>query len=96
MDELQAGADMMLPRRIVGAVKNDRLFLLEADDSTPADTGVMPGDWPILRQQHIAEPGDVVAVLTGGRYVIRRMTAGAAPIILGKVISVVRRIGGAP
>jgi SOS-response transcriptional repressor LexA len=90
---------LRVPRVIIGATGDDSLFLLKVSGSTPAGAGIVAGDWAVVRKQHTAEPGDIIASMSDGDdgdadAVVRRYGDGTpAPIILGKITAILRRTG---
>lgn len=49
-----------LPRRLVG---DGELFLLRVTGDSMVDAAICDGDWVVVRRQHVAENGEVVAAL---------------------------------
>jgi repressor LexA len=57
----QAVEDVMpLPRQLVG---HGELFMLKVSGDSMIDAAICDGDWVVVRQQHAAENGDIVAAL---------------------------------
>jgi repressor LexA len=57
----QAVEDVMpLPRQLVG---HGELFMLKVSGDSMIDAAICDGDWVVVRQQHTAENGDIVAAL---------------------------------
>jgi repressor LexA len=57
----QAVEDVMpLPRQLVG---HGELFMLRVSGDSMIDAAICDGDWVVVRQQHTAENGDIVAAL---------------------------------
>jgi repressor LexA len=96
-----------LPRQLVG---DGTLFLLKVVGDSMVDAAICDGDWVVVRQQPVAEQGDIVAAMIDGEATVKtfRVTKGQVwlmpanpkytPIpgedaqILGKVVSVLRRV----
>jgi len=51
---------MALPRQLVG---NGELFMLKVVGDSMIDAAICDGDWVVVRQQHSATNGDIVAAL---------------------------------
>lgn len=51
---------MALPRQLVG---NGELFMLRVKGDSMVDAAIMDGDWVVVRSQHTANNGDIVAAL---------------------------------
>ena len=51
---------MPLPRQLVG---HGELFMLKISGDSMIDAAICDGDWVVVRQQHTAENGDIVAAL---------------------------------
>lgn len=57
----QAVQDLFpLPRQLVG---EGTLFLLRVHGDSMVDAAICDGDWVVVRQQPVADPGDIVAAL---------------------------------
>lgn len=52
-----------LPRELVG---EGNLFLLRVTGDSMVDAAITDGDWVVVRQQPVAEPGDIVAAMIEG------------------------------
>ncbi|HEX7322233.1 MAG TPA: transcriptional repressor LexA, partial [Mycobacterium sp.] len=96
-----------LPRELVG---EGTLFLLKVVGESMIDAAICDGDWVVIRQQNVADNGDIVAALIDGEATVKtfKRTGGEVwlmphnpafdPIpgndaaILGKVVTVIRRI----
>ena len=97
-----------LPRELVG---EGSLFLLKVVGDSMVDAAICDGDWVVVRQQNVAENGDIVAAMLDGEATVKTFKRAAGgqvwlmphnveydPIdgnhaqILGKVVTVIRRI----
>jgi repressor LexA len=58
----------LLPRRLVG---EGTLFLLKVSGESMIDAAIADGDWAIVRQQPIAESGEIVAAMIGGEATVK-------------------------
>ena len=57
----QSVADVLaLPRQLVG---NGKLFMLKVKGDSMIDAAICDGDWVVVREQHTADNGDIVAAL---------------------------------
>lgn len=57
-----------LPRQIVG---DGQLFLLKVTGDSMVDAAICDGDWVVVRQQPVAENGDVVAAMLDGEATVK-------------------------
>jgi repressor LexA len=57
-----------LPRELVG---EGTLFLLRVVGDSMIDAAICDGDWVVVRQQPVAEPGDIVAALIDGEATVK-------------------------
>ncbi len=57
-----------LPRQIVG---EGTLFLLKVVGDSMVDAAICDGDWVVVRQQQVAENGDVVAAMIDGEATVK-------------------------
>jgi repressor LexA len=57
-----------LPRQLVGAGK---LFLLKIAGDSMIGAAIVDGDWAVVRQQHEAESGDIVAAMIDGEATVK-------------------------
>jgi repressor LexA len=57
-----------LPRRLVGT---GTLFLLKVTGDSMVDAAICDGDWVVVRQQPVAESGDIVAALIEGEATVK-------------------------
>ncbi|MFD1721524.1 transcriptional repressor LexA [Amnibacterium endophyticum] len=57
-----------LPRQLVG--KGD-LFMLRVVGESMIDAAIMDGDWVVVRSQHTAENGDIVAAMLDGEATVK-------------------------
>ena len=98
-----------LPRVLVG---EGSLFLLKVVGESMVDAAICDGDWVVVRQQNVADNGDIVAAMIDGEATVKtfKRTGGQVwlmphnpafdPIpgndaaILGKVVTVIRKIYG--
>jgi repressor LexA len=96
-----------LPRELVG---EGTLFLLKVSGDSMIDAAICDGDWVVVRQQAVAESGDIVAAMLDGEATVKTFKrrggriwlmphnpayepiAGEFATILGKVVSVLRRV----
>jgi repressor LexA len=96
-----------LPKQLVG---EGDLFLLKVVGDSMIDAAIPDGDWVVIREQQVAENGEIIAAMIDGEATVKsyRMSDGHiwliphnpafAPIagdgatILGKVVSVLRRV----
>ena len=51
---------LALPRQLVGSGK---LFMLKVKGDSMIDAAICDGDWVVVREQHTADNGDIVAAL---------------------------------
>jgi len=96
-----------LPRELVG---EGTLFLLRVSGDSMVDAAICDGDWVVVRQQPVAESGEIVAAMIEGEATVKTfkrrggkvwlMPANSAyepipgrdAVILGRVVSVLRRV----
>jgi repressor LexA len=57
-----------LPRALVG---EGTLFLLQVSGDSMVDAAICDGDWVVVRQQHVAEPGEIVAAMIDGEATVK-------------------------
>ncbi|HET9649740.1 MAG TPA: transcriptional repressor LexA, partial [Microlunatus sp.] len=57
-----------LPRQLVG---EGTLFLLEVRGDSMIDAAICDGDWVVVRQQPVAENGDIVAAMLDGEATVK-------------------------
>ena len=57
-----------LPRQIVG---EGQLFLLKVVGDSMVDAAICDGDWVVVRQQQVAENGDIVAAMIDGEATVK-------------------------
>ncbi len=57
-----------LPRQIVG---DGQLFLLKVVGDSMVDAAICDGDWVVVRQQQVAENGDIVAAMIEGEATVK-------------------------
>jgi len=64
-----------LPRELVG---EGTLFLLKVVGESMVDAAICDGDWVVIRQQHVADNGDIVAAMIDGEATVKtfKRTAG--------------------
>ena len=73
-----------LPRQLVG---EGQLFLLKVAGDSMVDAAICDGDWVVVRQQPVAENGDIVAAMIDGEATVKtfkrtgraRLAASAQP-----------------
>ncbi|ANI39497.1 transcriptional repressor LexA [Mycolicibacterium vaccae] len=96
-----------LPRELVG---EGSLFLLKVVGESMVDAAICDGDWVVIRQQNVADNGDIVAAMIDGEATVKtfKRTRGQVwlmphnpafdpipgndAVILGKVVTVIRKI----
>ena len=59
-----------LPRQIVG---EGNLFLLKVVGDSMINAAIADGDWVVVRQQPVAENGDIVAAMIDGEATVKRL-----------------------
>jgi repressor LexA len=97
----------LLPRQLVG---EGTLFLLRVVGDSMIEAAIADGDWVVVRQQSVAENGEIVAAMIDGDATIKvlQLTGdeiwlmprnpeyepipGREAAILGKVVTVIRRL----
>jgi repressor LexA len=57
-----------LPRQVVG---DGTLFLLQVKGESMVDAAICDGDWVVVRQQPVAEPGEIVAAMIDGEATVK-------------------------
>jgi repressor LexA len=57
-----------LPRRLVG---DGQLFLLEVRGDSMVDAAICDGDWVVVRQQPVADKGEIVAAMIDGEATVK-------------------------
>jgi repressor LexA len=57
-----------LPRQLVG---DGTLFLLQVVGDSMVDAAICDGDWVVVRQQQVAENGDIVAAMLDGEATVK-------------------------
>jgi len=62
-----------LPRRIVG---DGELFLLEVVGESMIEAAICDGDWVVVRQQNVAENGEIVAAMIDGEATVKTFRRG--------------------
>ena len=64
-----------LPRELVG---EGALFLLRVVGESMVDAAICDGDWVVVRQQNVADNGDIVAAMIDGEATVKtfKRTAG--------------------
>ena len=60
-----------LPRQVVG---EGTLFLLQVKGDSMVDAAICDGDWVVVRQQPVADNGDVVAALIEGEATVKTLS----------------------
>ncbi len=96
-----------LPQALVG---KGSLFLLKVVGESMIDAAICDGDWVVVRQQNVADNGDIVAAMIDGDATVKTFKRtsdevwllphnssfepidGREAVILGKVVSVLRKI----
>ncbi|MCY7373652.1 MAG: transcriptional repressor LexA [Spirochaetaceae bacterium] len=65
----QAVSDVFpLPRQVVG---EGTLFMLQVRGDSMVDAAICDGDWVVVRQQQVAENGDIVAAMIEGEATVK-------------------------
>jgi repressor LexA len=57
-----------LPRQVVG---EGTLFMLQVQGDSMVDAAICDGDWVVVRQQQVADNGDVVAAMIDGEATVK-------------------------
>jgi repressor LexA len=57
-----------LPRQVVG---EGTLFLLQVKGDSMVEAAICDGDWVVVRQQPVAEPGEIVAAMIDGEATVK-------------------------
>ncbi len=57
-----------LPRQVVG---EGTLFLLQVQGDSMVDAAICDGDWVVVRQQQVADNGDIVAAMIDGEATVK-------------------------
>ncbi len=57
-----------LPRQVVG---DGTLFLLQVKGDSMVDAAICDGDWVVVRQQPVADNGDIVAAMIEGEATVK-------------------------
>ena len=57
-----------LPKQLVG---EGTLFMLRVSGDSMVDAAIADGDWVVVRQQPVAEPGDIVAAMIDGEATVK-------------------------
>jgi repressor LexA len=96
-----------LPKQLVG---EGDLFLLKVVGDSMIDAAIADGDWVVVREQQVAENGEIIAAMIEGEATVKSYRvsdghiwliphnpafapiAGDGATILGKVVSVLRRV----
>ncbi|KIU16048.1 transcriptional repressor LexA [Mycolicibacterium llatzerense] len=96
-----------LPRELVG---EGSLFLLKVVGESMIDAAICDGDWVVVRQQNVADNGDIVAAMIDGEATVKTFKRtkgqvwlmphnpafdpipGNEAVVLGKVVTVIRKI----
>lgn len=68
-----------LPRELVG---EGTLFLLKVVGDSMIEAAICDGDWVVVRQQHVAENGDIVAALLDGEATVKTFKRAGGQIWL--------------
>ncbi|MDQ1626262.1 MAG: repressor LexA [Actinomycetota bacterium] len=59
-----------LPRQVVG---DGTLFLLQVTGDSMVDAAICDGDWVVVRQQQVAEAGEIVAAMIDGEATVKTL-----------------------
>ena len=96
-----------LPRELVG---EGTLFLLKVVGDSMVEAAICDGDWVVVRQQNVADNGDIVAAMLDGEATVKTFKRaggqvwlmphnpafdpipGNDAVVLGKVVTVIRKI----
>jgi repressor LexA len=105
--EEQVEDELTLPVSLVG---HGRLFALRVRGDSMIEAAICDGDLVVVRQQQVAENGDIVAAMIDGEATVKALRVsghrielvprnpaydvipGERAVILGKVVSVLRRV----
>src|SRR5882724_10892342 len=68
-----------LPRELVGA---GSLFLLKVVGDSMVDAAICDGDWVVVRQQNVADNGDIVAAMIDGEATVKTFKRDAGQVWL--------------
>lgn len=68
-----------LPRELVG---EGTLFLLKVVGDSMVEAAICDGDWVVVRQQHVAENGDIVAAMLDGEATVKTFKRAGGQIWL--------------
>jgi repressor LexA len=68
-----------LPRQVVG---DGQLFLLKVTGDSMVDAAICDGDWVVIRQQPVAENGEIVAAMIDGEATVKTYKRRAGHIWL--------------
>jgi repressor LexA len=68
-----------LPRQLVG---EGTLFLLKVVGDSMMNAGIVDGDWVVVRQQPVAENGDIVAAMIEGEATVKTFKRSASHVWL--------------
>ncbi len=68
-----------LPRELVG---EGTLFLLKVVGDSMVEAAICDGDWVVVRQQHVADNGDIVAAMIDGEATIKTFKRAGGQIWL--------------
>jgi repressor LexA len=68
-----------LPRELVG---EGTLFLLRVAGDSMVDAGITDGDWVVVRQQPVADNGDIVAAMIEGEATVKTYRRGEGHVWL--------------
>jgi len=65
---MEADGELALPLTLVG---HGTLFALRVDGDSMVDAAICDGDWVVVRQQQVADNGDVVAAMIDGEATVK-------------------------
>ncbi|MGV0634027.1 transcriptional repressor LexA [Mycolicibacillus trivialis] len=68
-----------LPRELVG---DGALFLLKVVGESMVDAAICDGDWVVVRQQNVADNGDIVAAMIDGEATVKTFKRAAGQVWL--------------
>jgi repressor LexA len=89
---MEADGELALPFTLVG---HGTLFALRVHGDSMVDAAICDGDVVVVRQQAVADNGDIVAVRIEGEATVKvayHPVPADGAVILGKVVSVLRRL----
>lgn len=88
MGRVPAGTPLLAPENVIGELLVDsrtargRCFALEVQGDSMIDADIQEGDYVIVRQQQLAESGEIVVAMLEGEATVKRLHLGADAIEL--------------